>query len=160
EIGYKEIEPIEPTAYGGLDPKQFRAFLDRYKLRAPSTHTKVYDGPGLERALAVQQIMGFKYTQIEPPDEAPGNQKASAKTPEPAVRPRRTTDSVKQGAEQYNRWGNIASKFGMKIFIHHHSVVFDRLADGELSPYDVLVAETDPAVVTMQIDIGWATIAG
>ena len=27
-------------------------------------------------------------------------------------------------------------------------------------PYDILLAETDPSVVAMQLDIGWASVAG
>jgi sugar phosphate isomerase/epimerase len=30
----------------------------------------------------------------------------------------------------------------------------------KLRPYDVLLAETDPAVVAMQLDVGWASVAG
>src|SRR5437016_4181341 len=44
ELGYKEVEP---TGYGGLDPKQFRALLDKHKLTAPSTHAGATAGPGL-----------------------------------------------------------------------------------------------------------------
>ena len=37
---------------------------------------------------------------------------------------------------------------------------FEPLEGGKLRPYDVLLAETDPAVVAMQLDIGWASVAG
>ena len=61
EIGYKEVEP---TGYANLDPKQFRAVLDRYGLSAPSTHAGATDGPDLEKQLAGFQIMGIRYTEI------------------------------------------------------------------------------------------------
>ena len=61
EIGYKEVEP---TSYGNLDPKQFRALLDRYGLRAPSTHAGATEGPDLEKQLEGFQIMGIRYTEI------------------------------------------------------------------------------------------------
>src|SRR3977135_1800640 len=47
-LGYTEVAP---TGYGGLDPKQFRALLDKYKLIAPSTHAGATAGPGLEKEL-------------------------------------------------------------------------------------------------------------
>ena len=61
ELGYKEVEP---TGYGNLDPKQFRAALDRNGLKAPSTHAGASAGPGLEKQLEGFQIMGIRYTGI------------------------------------------------------------------------------------------------
>ncbi|MEK7405321.1 MAG: hypothetical protein AAB225_09445, partial [Acidobacteriota bacterium] len=72
EIGYTQIEPV---GYGGLDPKQFRALLDRCGLSAPSTHAGAIDGPDLEKQLDGHQIMGFKYTEIRaarPGGQRPG----------------------------------------------------------------------------------------
>src|SRR5437016_12536849 len=60
-LGYREVEPV---GYGGLDPKQFRALLDKYKLAAPSTHAGATAGPDLEKELEGHQIMGFKYTEV------------------------------------------------------------------------------------------------
>jgi hypothetical protein len=53
EIGYRELEP-----------KQFRALLDRHGLRAPSTHADATEDPDLERQLEGHRIMGFRYTEI------------------------------------------------------------------------------------------------
>lgn len=148
EIGYTEVEP---TSYGGLDPKAFRALLDRYKLSAPSTHTSATEGPDLEKQLEGHRIMGFRYTQIR---ARGGARPAGRERPRPAV------ESVEREAEQYNRQGAIARKFGMKVLIHNHGREFDPLGNSGRTQYDVLLAGTDPAVVAMQIDIGWAVIAG
>ncbi len=48
----------------------------------------------------------------------------------------------------------------MKILIHNHAAEFDLLENSQRTQYDVLLAETDPALVTMQLDIGWACVAG
>ena len=48
----------------------------------------------------------------------------------------------------------------MKILVHNHTGEFEKLTDSPMTPYDVLLAETDPSLVTMQLDIGWAYIAG
>jgi sugar phosphate isomerase/epimerase len=69
-------------------------------------------------------------------------------------------DSVKQRAGQLNASGKIARKFGMKILVHNHTGEFEKLIDSERTTYDVLLSETDPELVTMQIDIAWAAIAG
>lgn len=147
-IGYREVEP---TDYGGLDPKQFRALLDRYKLSAPSTHAGATDGPDLEKQLAGFQIMGIQYTEIR---GGGGGQGAGG------GRAPRTEESVKREADQINKHGLIAKKFGMKMLIHNHTGEFERLEGGRLTQYDVLLRETDPSLVAMQLDIGWASVAG
>ena len=69
-------------------------------------------------------------------------------------------EAVKQRAATLNANGKIAQKFGIKMLVHNHTDEFEKLVDSPLRPYDVLLAETDPALVTMQLDIGWAYIAG
>jgi hypothetical protein len=66
EIGYTEVEP---TSYNDMSPKDFRAMLDRLKLRMPSTHAPARGtGADLER-----QLEGFQVR--EPPSTS------SSKTP-------------------------------------------------------------------------------
>src|SRR5581483_9285884 len=62
EIGYKEVEAAD--AYNQMQPKQYRALLDKYGLSMPSTHSGATDGPGLEKELEGFQIMGLKYTEV------------------------------------------------------------------------------------------------
>jgi sugar phosphate isomerase/epimerase len=142
EIGYKEVEPV---GYGGLDPKAFRALLDRLKMTAPSTHAGATEGPNLEKELEGFRVMGFKYIEIR--GGAQG-------------RPPLTVEGIKQRAAGINRHGDIAKKFGMKMLIHNHTEEFEHLEGGKLTMYDVLLAETNPATVAMQLDIGWASVAG
>ena len=71
-----------------------------------------------------------------------------------------TLESVKQRAGTLNVNGRIARKFGMKILIHNHTGEFEKLSDSSRTSYEVLLEETDPALVTMQIDIGWVYVAG
>ena len=145
EIGYREVEPV---GYSNLDPKQFRALLDRYKLTAPSTHAGVTEGPDLDKQLEGQQIMGIKYTEISGPRGGGGQHGP------------KTVESIKQSCADYNRRGKIAKKFGMKILIHNHAGEFKPLENSDKTQYDILLAETDPALIVMQLDIGWAVIAG
>jgi sugar phosphate isomerase/epimerase len=48
----------------------------------------------------------------------------------------------------------------MKILVHNHTGEFEKLLDSPRTTYDVLLAETDPSLVTMQLDLGWTYIAG
>ena len=48
----------------------------------------------------------------------------------------------------------------MKLLVHNHTGEFEKLADSPRTSFDILVEETDPALVTMQLDLGWTYIAG
>jgi sugar phosphate isomerase/epimerase len=163
EIGYKEIEPASAD-YAGMQPKQFRAMLDRYGITMPSTHIGATAGPGLENELEGFQIMGLKYTEIrggggQAPARAPGAAGPGRKTA-PVAPPQPTEESTKRTAEQLNTHGKIAKKFGMKMLYHNHAQEFQPFEGGALRPYDILLSGTDPALVAMQLDIGWASVAG
>ena len=182
-IGYKEIEPA--GGYGGLNPaveedaKKFRAMLDRLGLGMPSTHSGASEGPDLEKQLAGFQIMGLKYIDISSGGGrgrgpggpagagrgagAPGGPGGPGRGRGPGgfqVQPQ-TSDAVKKTADQLNQHGEIAKKFGMKILVHNHTQEFAPLADNvDMRPYDIILANTDPSLVVMQMDIGWAVQAG
>ena len=74
--------------------------------------------------------------------------------------PLQTLDSVKRTAEQLNEAGRITKRYGIKVMVHNHTNEFRQLTDSPLTEYDVLVAETDPDLVAMELDIGWAAVAG
>lgn len=165
QIGYKEIEPA--TGYNDMSPKDFRDMIDRLGLRSPSTHSGITEGPdaAVEKQLEDFKIMGIEYTSLEEPRPP----RARASTPlTPVERAQmmarmsrsRTTDDVKREAALYNRYGKLAQKFGIKILRHNHTMEFQPCQGSELTPYDILLSETDPEVVVMQMDIGWATVAG
>jgi sugar phosphate isomerase/epimerase len=74
--------------------------------------------------------------------------------------PPQTLDSVKRTAAALNEAGRITQKHGIKVIVHNHTLEFAPLADASQRPYDVFLAETDPALVAMELDIGWSTVAG
>jgi len=175
EIGYKEVEPADP--YNKLEPKQYRALLDRYGLSMPSTHSGAVDGPDLEKQLEGFQIMGLKYTEVRGGGNGGGGGRAAAGGGGGAGRgpggpgrgpggpgtggpPPRSAESVKRTAEELNKYGAITKKFGMKMLVHNHSGEFELVDDGKQTQYDILLAETNPDLVAMQLDIGWAAVAG
>ena len=145
-IGYKEVEPADP--FNNMPPEQYKALLDKYHFKMFSSHSDATAGPGLEKELEGQAKMGLKYTAVQPaPGGAPQHEK-------------RTIESVKQRCADMNKHGVLLKKFGMKYYIHNHSGEFDVLDDGKTTEYDVLLKETDAALVAMQLDIGWAYVAG
>jgi sugar phosphate isomerase/epimerase len=142
--GYKEVEP---TSYAHLTPAQVRAALDSAGLTAPSTHVALIDGPDLERQLAGYQQIGHHW--------AVATGAGGGGWPPPPSTP----DSVKRDAELYNKVGAAGKPYGVKVLIHNHTFEFEPFAGGS-TPYDALFAETDPAYVAFEMDLGWARVAG
>jgi sugar phosphate isomerase/epimerase len=148
-MGYKEVEPADP--YNHMAPAQYKALLDKYGLKMFSTHADATEGPGLEKELEAQASMGIKYTGVSEPPPPPGTRRQ---------RQPKTIETVRRSAERMNKFGAVLKKFGMKYYIHNHAGEFDLLEDARTTQYDILLKETDPSAVTMQLDIGWAYMAG
>jgi len=182
-MGYKEIEPA--NGYNNMPPVQFRAMLDRLGLSMPSTHSGASGTEAeVEKQLAGFQVMGIKYAEVAvgpPPPRSAGAARPAGSLPPGAYfnpgtgvvhnsfteidafgpyQPPESLDAVKRRAAQLNANGKLAQKFGVKILVHNHTGEFEKLTDSPKTAYDVLLAETDPALVTMQLDVGWVYIAG
>jgi sugar phosphate isomerase/epimerase len=150
EMGYKVVEPADP--YNGLAPAEYKRLLDKYGLKMYSTHAGVTDGPDLEKQLEGQALMGIRYTSVRAPQPPSGSPAGSRRGP--------TVESTKASAEQMNKYGATLKKFGMKHLIHNHAGEFDLLDDGKTTQYEILLKHTDPSLVAMELDIGWAYMGG
>src|ERR1041385_2266410 len=139
-IGYREVEF---AGYPEGTAKSLRAILDRLHLRAPSGHVGTQAlrtdwARTLEQAAAV----GQRYVVVAfiPQEE------------------RRTADDWKRMAAGFNRAGEGAKAAGLQFCYHNHDFEFVPL-DGAL-PYDLLLAETDPKLVRLELDLYWITKGG
>ena len=171
-FGYKEVEAA--TGYNNMSAKEFRAMLDRYGLTMPSTHSGLPAADTMDARLEGGQVMGLKYVENLGGGGVGGRAAGAPRGTAPAGVPPagragggggrgagQTEEAIKRQAQTLNDNGKIARKFGIKMIVHNHTGEFAPLADkSELQPYDVLLAETDPEVVAMQLDIGWASVAG
>lgn len=151
EIGYGEIElagqPAQPVA-------EMRKLLVDHGLTAPSMHTNMRDLQksaqeriDYARALGAQYLVcSFPWT----PD--------SRSIPIASMASAMTLDDWKWNAEQLNRVGELARKAGLRCGYHNHNIEF-RSYDGVVA-FDELLRRTDPALVTIELDIGWVVTAG
>lgn len=186
EIGYREVEFF---SYGDRTPAQVRATLDRVGLRAPSTHAALHLGPDLEKQLAGYQAMGHQYSAAggpvfgrrppgtpgggpgaggppggappaggPPPGGAPAGGPPGPGAGRPPAPPQ-SADSVHRQIDEWNQIAAAAKPYGIKVLVHNHTMEFQPFADGR-TPFDLMIAELDPERVVLELDIGWATVAG
>src|SRR5260370_34149157 len=74
---------------------------------------------------------------------------------------RKEPDGWKRAAALFNQAGEAAQKPGIQFAYHNHAFEFEPSeALGGKLPYDFLLAETDPNLVKMEIDLCWITIGG
>jgi sugar phosphate isomerase/epimerase len=181
EIGYREVEFF---TYGDRTPAQVRATLDRVGLRSPSTHAALHLGPDLEKQLAGYQAMGHQFSAAGgpvfgrrpggpggpgaggppggPPGGAPGGAPAGGPPGPGAQRPPappQTPESVQRQIDEWNQIAAAAKPYGIKVLVHNHTMEFQPFADGR-TPFDMMIAQLDPERVVLELDIGWATVAG
>src|SRR5207302_1314694 len=137
-IGYREVEF---AGYFGKSARDVRALLDKNGLSSPASHISL--SPEQRRAaLDAAPVIGHRYLVLAwiPAEE------------------RHTLDDYKRWAERLNRAGTEAKAAGLQFAYHNHDFEFAPL-DGKL-PYDVLLAETDPKLVQLEVDLYWITKGG
>src|SRR5882757_1725404 len=69
-----------------------------------------------------------------------------------------TVDDWKRNIDAFNKVGDLCKKSGLSFGYHNHNLEFRKI--GEVVPYDLLLKETDPALVGMEMDIGWVIAGG
>ena len=69
-----------------------------------------------------------------------------------------TVDDWKKNIETFNKIGDLCKKSGLSFGYHNHNLEFRKI--GDVLPYDLLLKESDPALVSMEMDIGWVVAGG
>lgn len=69
-----------------------------------------------------------------------------------------TVDNYKRVSERFNKAGEECKKLGIKFGYHNHDSEF-ATDNGEVL-FDVMLNNTDPKLVHMELDLGWVVAAG
>jgi sugar phosphate isomerase/epimerase len=147
-MGYDDVEVAgyDSGKYYGMAPKEFKQVLDDLGLSVKSGHT-------LTGARDKNQI-GTPMNQFE------RYAADAASIGQDYIVLAYLDDSERERAEQYqgiaellNTCGTISKEYGVKMAYHNHDFEFYEL-DGKV-PYDILLAETDPDIVDMELDLYW-----
>lgn len=140
-IGYKEIEATQ-AGVAAMWPA-----LQQTRLKPISVHFDskiVTQGSDDELARAVDDMHkhGFAFGVMPylPPAE------------------RGDLDVIKKLAEKLNRAGEKCRAAGMKFAYHNHAFEFEPM--GNSSPWQTLLAATDPKLVGFELDLFWVSVAG
>lgn len=140
DIGYREIE----CTAGNLD--KIWPALQETKLKPVSLHTDksmfTPDG-GLFEMGALEKVKqrGFRYVVI------PFLQLAE-----------NGADGLKRFADQFNRQGEQAKSNGLTLCYHNHAHDFAPV--NGVPALQMLLEETDPKLVMLEMDIFWVSVAG
>jgi sugar phosphate isomerase/epimerase len=137
-IGYQEVE-----TYGGLYTNAsdaLRHMIEGAGLTAPSAHFGYDD---LDAHFNYAKELGVSWMVCS------------------AIAPSlwNSADGFAAAAKQFNTWGQHARDMGMRFAFHNHDYEFRPLPDRRTG-YDILVDQTDPALVFFEIDCYWAAQAG
>lgn len=140
-VGYREVEF---AGYFGHSTKTIRQWLDSHGLQAPSVHVPLEQLRGnLAKVIDDAKVLGHRYIVL----------------PWLSVEQRGSDISSYQAlATELNRYGETLAAAGLTMAYHNHDFELRPVKGG--LPYDVLLQETDAALVKMELDLFWAVKAG
>ena len=166
-IGYKEIESAfsKKGGYYGMKPREFRKTLKESGLSWKSHHVlgapfklpagaKLPTGPD-GKPITIPPMRNLKENRQELVDEA-----AEGGIPYLvcANSPMGTLDELRSSIEVLNKTGEACQKAGITLAYHNHDMEFQEVED--LIPYHLLLSQTSPETLKMELDLAWATKAG
>ena len=140
EIGYREVEFAGLFGHSAADT---RKLLLQHGLTSPAMHVS-YPSLGQEWDSVVSdaQILGCRYVVVP---FIPESERA-------------TLAGYRHVADQFMRAAEVAAKAGLGFAYHNHNFEFAPLE--RRLPYDVLMEECDPKLVSMELDLYWIIRGG
>jgi sugar phosphate isomerase/epimerase len=149
DLGYKNLElaSYANRKFYGYAPEDFKKLVSDLGMDIISSHTQVEAaGITLDNAQIMAEDharLGVKYC-VQPwvVEEA-----------------RKTVDSYKKMVADWNKVGKIMKEHGIQFGYHNHNFEFDKV-EGKVPYYDIFLPELDKDLVTMELDLFWATKAG
>jgi len=139
-IGYQEVEVV----YATLDA--IWPALKETKLKAVSAHvdTAIFmqGGSKLDDAIGALKEKGFAFVVVPyiPPNQRGG------------------LDTFKKLADILNKSGEKAKAAGLTLCYHNHAFEFEPM--GGTTGLELMLKETQPSLVSLELDIFWASVAG
>jgi sugar phosphate isomerase/epimerase len=166
-IGYRSVEL---AGYLGKTPAQLRTAFDAAGVKCTSAHVGLARGTGAEpkllddlgRVAADMHVIGATHV-IAPALAAPADIRLNPPPPSGAAGLAKIVQAMTEShwkalAAQLNTIGTRMKAEGLGFGYHNHNVEFYPVAGS--TGFDILLKETDPTLVTFELDIGWTAAAG
>jgi sugar phosphate isomerase/epimerase len=143
--------------------------LKRVGLECPSIHVLAADlgAPGeapdsFKRAVHAAAVLGCKFICV-PNFPAPASLSPPKAGADPfayflAAAAAMRADDWKRFASLLNERGDFLRRSGLLLAYHNHNVEFAPVEG--VTGYDLLLAGTNPALVSFELDVGWVAAAG
>ena len=155
-IGYREVELAGIPSMSAPD---LRKVLSDCGLTAPSMHASMADlQTGLNQRIDYATTLGTRYLVCSFPWTADSRFRESPGKAVVSLPSGITLDDWKWNADQLNKIAGVAAKSGLRCGYHNHNMEFRSY--GGVVAYDELLRLTDPALVTMEMDLAWVYTAG
>ena len=137
------ITNVELAGTYGLAPEKFKELLDARQLKAVSGHFSYEQcRDDIEGVARDAKVLGLEYAGCAwIPHQDPFDEK-----------------TCREAAAVFNRAGEVLAKHGIKFFYHTHGYEFLPYRDGTL--FDLLMAETKPEYVRIEMDVYWIVHPG
>lgn len=152
-IGYGYVEAF---AMAITNMAEFKRMVGDAGLGCPSGHF-AFGFMDTEKLLDDAAALGVRYavSSVLPPEPPKaGDMKAVL-----ASLNHLTADDFRRMATIANRAGESARKRGIEFAYHNHNVEFRKFESGQTG-YDILLKETDPNLVKLEVDAGWVAAGG
>ena len=137
------VTDVELAGTYGVAPEKFKAELDARKLKAVSAHFSYEQcRDHIDDVVREAKLFGLEYAGCAwIPHADPFDEK-----------------TTREAAAVFNRAGERLAKDGIKFFYHTHGYEFLPYRDGTL--FDLLMAETKPEYVHIEMDVYWIVHPG
>ena len=137
------VTHVELAGTYGVAPEKFKAQLDARQLKAVSGHFSYEQfRDRVEDVVREAKLLGLEYAGCA---WIPHNGSFDEKT-------------SREAANVFNRAGEALAKHGIKFFYHTHGYEFLPYGDGTL--FDLLMTETKPEYVRIEMDVYWIVHPG
>jgi sugar phosphate isomerase/epimerase len=166
-LGYRDMESAfsKKGGYYGMKPHEFKAMVNGLGMNWTSHHVlgapfKLPPGAKLPngadgKPMVIPPMKNLRDNMQELVDDAAAG---GIKYLVCANSPTATLDEIKSTIEVLNKTGEATKKVGIQFAYHNHDMEFHAV-DGKV-PYDLLLSETDPHNVKMELDLAWAVKGG
>jgi sugar phosphate isomerase/epimerase len=138
-FGYKQFEGFDggKGILWGMQPTEFNSLLSETGTTMVASHANVFEN--LEAQAAQAAAVGMKYLIC------------------PWIGPQKSLDEYKKKASEFNQIGEKLKSFGLRFAYHNHDYTF--VNQEGILPQDILMDNTDPALVDFEMDIYWVHVA-